>query len=131
MTSKLLALVFSLAVSSMNALAVTPTSASLTADGNVAVEVTYSGGCFEHTFGVKRLSCQNIGMKACSYQIEDLSRRPDRCEAMVVKTLVFTPAQLGFPRGNFLARFVKRASSATHPGAPAVSVVVPYNPNAR
>ncbi len=67
-------------------------SANLDAAGkNILVDVSYGGGCKEHTFKLKLAGCLESFPVQCSAQlVETVVGGPDFCEAIISKTVKFS-----------------------------------------
>ncbi len=99
-------------------------SANLDAAGkNILVDVSYGGGCKEHTFKLKLGGCLESFPVQCSAQlVETVVGGPDFCEAIVGKTVKFSLKKCGLTDSYFKGgsltilgdkNFQGEASSAT------------------
>lgn len=69
---------------------------------NILVDVSYGGGCKEHTFKLKLGGCLESLPVQCSAQlVETVVGGPDFCEAIVGKTVKFSLKKYGLTDAYF------------------------------
>jgi hypothetical protein len=121
---KFIALV--LAFTSFSAFSATVNSAKLDANKeNIVVNVTYGGGCKNHTFTLKVGGCMETYPVRCSAElVEKIEGGFDMCEALINKDVVINLAKYRLDESYYARGSLTITGDKTMSGKPSSATVV-------